>query len=150
MPVPAFEELLIYVMNCLHEREESCNRGIGLLVDLTDFTMSNFSIPVMTKFFMLVQGRLFPVKVESVMFVNAPKWFNTVWSALKQMMSSDFLKTCVHRISFQEMLTSHLEPGWEPYMTDDIFLGTRKAKFIVGEFIEQRKEVESARMIGGV
>lgn len=148
MPIPAFSELLVYVMNCLHEQEENCVNGVGLIADLTDFTMTNFSIPYMTKFLMLVQGRLFPVKVESLLFVNAPKWFGTIWGALKQMMSTDFLKTNVHRVSLNEMV-KHLEPGWEPHMTDDVFLGTRKANEIVAEFIQERKEVESARILGG-
>lgn len=148
MPIPAFSELLVYVMNCLHEQEENCVNGVGLIADLTDFTMTNFSIPYMTKFLMLVQGRLFPVKVESLLFVNAPKWFGTIWGALKQMMSTDFLKTNVHRVSLNEMV-KHLEPGWEPHMTDDVFLGTRKANDIVAEFIQERQEVESARILGG-
>jgi hypothetical protein len=148
IPTPAFEELLVYVINCLHEQEDNCVHGIGLIADLTDFTMSNFSVPVMTKFLMLVQGRTFPCKVESVLFVNAPKWFGTVWGVLKQMMSTDFLKTNVHRISVEEMVMNHLEPGWESFMTDDMFVGKRRAKDIVGEFIEQRREIESSR-IGG-
>jgi hypothetical protein len=148
MPIPAFLELLVYVMNCLHDQEENCVNGVGLIADLTDFTMTNFSIPYMTKFLMLVQGRLFPVKVESLLFVNPPKWFGTVWGALRKMMSTDFLKTKVHRVSLNEMI-NRLEPGWEPHMTDDVFMGTRRASQIVGEFIQDRKEIESARILGG-
>jgi len=147
--VSSFADLLIYVMNCMHEKESACVNGIGLIADLTDFSMSNFSIPYMSKFLMLVQGRQFPVKVECVLFVNAPKWFGTVWGIMKQMMSSDFLKTKVHRISFNDMVRSHLQRGCEAYLTSDVFLGRRNADRIVGEFIEERKALESKRILAG-
>jgi hypothetical protein len=134
-------------MNSMHEKERDCVKGIGLIADLTDFSMSNFSIPYMIKFFMLMQGRLFPVKVESILFTNAPKWFDKIWGILKQMMSSDFLQTSVHRVSINDLVTQNLEPGWERYMTDDLFLGKRNADQIVAEFIEQRKGIERARLL---
>ena len=134
-------------MNSMHEREHDCVKGIGLIADLTDFSMGNFSIPYMSKFFMLVQGRLFPIKVESILFTNAPKWFDKIWGILKQMMGTDFLKTSVHRVSFNGMVTHHLEPGWERYLTDDVFLGQRNANQIVAEFIEQRKGIERSRLV---
>lgn len=147
VPISTFSDLLIYVMNTMHEKERDCVKGIGLIADLTDFSMSNFSIPYMIKFFMLMQGRLFPVKVESILFTNAPKWFDKIWGILKQMMSSDFLQTSVHRVSINDLVTHNLEPGWERYMTDDLFLGKRNADQIVAEFIEQRKGIERSRLL---
>jgi hypothetical protein len=149
IPIHSFSNLLIFVMNCMHETEANCVNGIGLIADLTDFSMANCSIQYMSKFLMLVQGRQFPVKVESIFFVNAPKWFGAVWGIMKQMMSTDFLTTNVHRISFNDLLKSHLEPGWEAHMTTDIFVGTRNADQIVAQFIEQRKGVESSRFTAG-
>lgn len=147
IPIATLSDLLIYVMNSMHDKERDCIKGIGLIADLTDFTMSQFSIPYMIKFFMLVQGRVFPVKVESVLFTNAPKWFDKIWGILKQMMSTEFLHTNVHRVSFHDMVMHHLEPGWERYMTDDVFLGNRNADQIVAEFIEQRKVIERSRLV---
>jgi hypothetical protein len=44
------------------------------------------------------------------------------------------------------LVTQNLEPGWERYMTDDLFLGKRNADQIVAEFIEQRKGIERSRL----
>jgi membrane protease subunit (stomatin/prohibitin family) len=147
--VQAFAEHLVYVMNCMHERESSYVNGIGLIADLSDFTVSNFSIPFMSKFLMLVQGRQVPVKVESVMFLNPPRWFGAVWGVLKTMMSSDFLKTKVHLISFHELFTRHLNPGAPEFLTNDIYLGQRPANDIVAEFIDERKHIESHKILLG-
>ena len=141
-----FSDLLIYVMNCMHEKELDCAQGISLIVDMTDTSMKHFSIPYMSKFFSLVQGRLHPIHVESALFLNAPSWFGTVWSILKQMMSSEFLNSSVHRITFHELVAKHLEPGWEPLMTNDIFIGNRNAREIVNGFIVRRKEIETSRL----
>ena len=150
LSLASFSELVCYVLNCMHEVEVNCVNGIGIIADMSEFTMTNFSIPYMSKFLMLIQGRVFPVKVKSVMFVNPPQWFGRIWTVMKQMMSSDFLKTKVCKISIDEMVLRHLEPGWEPFMTNDIFIGKRNAKAIVSEFIGYRREIERSRILGGV
>lgn len=136
---------LVYVMNCLNEKERNCKNGIGLVANMTDWKMINFSVSYWHRFMATLQGRKSPTRIKLFLLVNPPSWFNKIWLVMKPMMSDDFRKR-VHMISFHA-LKYHLKKGYEVALPDDIHSGRADTDAIIKSFIEERKKVESTRIL---
>ncbi len=92
-----------------------------LLVHLQEFESSNYSKDYWSKFMALLQGRVFPVRIGMVLWVDAPPCFDKVWTSMKysMMLSQDFAKKNF-RISRQE-LWKHLQTDFEQWLPSDEF-----------------------------
>lgn len=143
--VNAVIDNLAYVMGSMLEKEKSATDGIALVANMTEWTMTNFSIPYWNKLMMTLQGHRVPTRVELLLFVNPPSWFGSIWSIMKQMLSEDFGKK-VHIIKL-DRLKEYLAPGFEEYLPDDIQGGMASTAAMVQSFVADRKEIESLKIL---
>lgn len=136
---------LIYVMDCMLEREEAQRDGIGFVANMEDWTMSNFQVNYCYKFMMGLQAKKSPTRVELFLIVNPPGWFGNIWSIMKPMLSEEFRKK-VHMINYDGM-KKYLNPGYEAFLPDDMLYGKKDTAKIVKDFIVERRQLESSRML---
>lgn len=92
-----------------------------LLVHLHEFESSNYNKDYWSKFMALLQGRVFPVRVGMVLWVDPPPSFNRVWTSMKNsmMLSKEFAKNNF-RLGRNE-LWQHFERDFERYLPSDEF-----------------------------
>jgi hypothetical protein len=136
---------LIYVMDCMLEREESQRDGIGFVANMEGWTMSNFQVNYCYKFMMGLQAKKTPTRVQLFLIVNPPAWFGNIWSIMKSMLSEEFRKK-VHIVS-HDGLKKYLVPGYEKMLPDDMIFGKQDTDKIVKDFIVERRQLESSRML---
>lgn len=92
-----------------------------LLVHLQEFESSNYSKDYWSKFMALLQGRVFPVRVGMVLWVDAPPCFDKVWTSMKHsmMLSKEFAEKNI-RVTRHE-LWRHLQNDFEALLPSDEF-----------------------------
>ena len=145
MSTPSVIDNLVYVMDCMLEKEQAQRDGIGFLANMTDWKMSNFSVNYCHKFMMALQSKMTPTRVQLFLIVNPPSWFDSIWKIMKPMLHPEFRRK-VHMISFHKM-KDFLQPGYENYLPDEVHSGRENTNKVVEEFIAQRKQIESNRLI---
>ena len=131
-------------MQCLLERDTN-HEGIGLIANMADWKMSNFSLSYWHKLMMMLQGRRVPTRVELFLILDPPSWFGSIWSITKPILTEAFRRN-VHIITFNEM-GKYVKQGYHNYMPDDVYFGKADTGRIIENFIEYRKRVESARIL---
>lgn len=131
---------LVYVMGTMFEKEQACTDGIGVIMNMTDWKMANFSVKYWHKLMATLQGRRVPTLVSQLLIVNPPSWFGSIWTNMRPMLGEP-LRSNTHRISFHEMERFLME-GFERFMPDEIHNGNRRTRDIVKEYITYRKAVE--------
>eukprot|EP00542_Grammatophora_oceanica_P010177 CAMPEP_0194047186 /NCGR_PEP_ID=MMETSP0009_2-20130614/23607_1 /TAXON_ID=210454 /ORGANISM="Grammatophora oceanica, Strain CCMP 410" /LENGTH=874 /DNA_ID=CAMNT_0038692723 /DNA_START=6 /DNA_END=2630 /DNA_ORIENTATION=+ len=139
----AMMDNLVYVMQCMLEKEQAAEKGIGFIANMTDMKMTNFSVPYCHKLLQTLQGRRCPTKVELFLIVNPPSWFGSIWSIMKPMLGDDFQQN-VHIVTIHGM-KNFLASGYEAHLPDDIASGRAATGSMVGNFIEERKQKEASR-----
>lgn len=138
-------EMSVFIMNYRHEtNEQSCTDGIGVLVNMNGWTMRNFSVPFVHTVCLLIQGFLFPARISTFMFVDAPSWFGSIWSIMKPMLAPSFRRR-VHFVKISK-LPDYMAPGFEKYLPDDIYGGQASTDEIIHNFIEERKLVDAQKL----
>lgn len=145
MSTNSFMDSLVYVMNCLLEKERNCKNGIGAVINMTDWRMTNFNVSYWHRFMMTLQGRRSPCRVQLVLLVNCPPWFGKIWMMMRTMLSDDFRKK-MHMVSFHAM-RHHMKRGFEQHLPDDIHSGRADTDLLLKGFIEDRKRIESSRIM---
>ena len=68
---------LIYVINCMSEKEQNSKKGIGFLACMNDWTMGNFDTNYCYQFMMGLQSVIVPVAVE--LFLRYTFTFELYW-----------------------------------------------------------------------
>jgi hypothetical protein len=136
---------LIYVMDCMMEKENAQRDGIGFVANMTDWSMSNFAVSYCYKFMMGLQATKSPTRVQYFLIVNPPNWFGNIWSIMKPMLHPEFRKK-VHMIPFADM-KKYLAPGFEALLPDDMFSGLQNTNKLIEDFILERRIIESRRML---
>lgn len=127
-------------MGTMLEKEQTCTDGIGVIMNMTDWNMSNFSVKYWHKLMTTLQGRRVPTRVSMLLVVNPPSWFGSIWAIMRPMLGEPF-RSNVFRISFHEM-DRHLMNGYERFLPDEMHTGHMKTSKIVRDFIAERKKVE--------
>lgn len=61
---------LVYVINCMLEKEVNARNGIGFIACMNDWKMSNFEVNYCYQFMMALQAMVVPVTVELFLIVN--------------------------------------------------------------------------------
>jgi CRAL/TRIO domain len=145
-PMDIFFDLLVYVMNCMLEKEHGSVHGLGVVANMTGWKMENFSVPYWHKFLMILQGYRVPTRISLFLIVNPPFWFGSIWKIMKTMMSEDFQKK-VAVIGFDE-LDRYLMDGCFHHLPDDVEGGTLNTDMLVKAFIAERKAIESKPLYG--
>lgn len=140
-PTDTFIDLLVYTMNCMLEKEHGSVHGLGLVANMTGWTMESFGVPYWHKFLMTLQGYRAPTRISLFLIVNPPYWFGSIWKIMKPMMSKDFQKK-VAVIGFDE-LDRYLMDGCRRHLPDDLEGGELNTDTLVKNFIAERKAVES-------
>ena len=127
-------------MSTMLEKEQACSDGIGVIMNMTDWKMSNFSVKYWHKLMTMLQGRRIPTRVSMLLIVNPPSWFGSIWAIMRPMVSEPF-RSNVFRISFHEM-ERFLASGFERFLPDEMHMGCMKTNQIVREFIAERERIE--------
>lgn len=131
---------LVYAMGTMLEKEQACIDGIGVIANMTDWKMANFSVKYWHKLMMTLQGKRVPARVVMLLIVNPPSWFGSIWTIMRPMLSEP-LRSNVLRIPFHEM-DRYLANGFERFLPDEMHTGYNKTSLIVRDFIVERKRVE--------
>jgi CRAL/TRIO domain len=138
---------LVYVMNYCSQVVEHQSTGGERVSDLTfvanmnDWTMSHYSTDYCWQFMQCLQGRMFPVRVQTFLIVNPPPWFGSVWKMMKPMLSASFAQR-VHMIDEKTELPQFFQPGFEQHLPDDFETGLAKTKELVSNFVRYQSLVE--------
>mmetsp|Transcript_52763 Transcript_52763/g.78840 ORF Transcript_52763/g.78840 Transcript_52763/m.78840 type:complete len:667 (-) Transcript_52763:1055-3055(-) len=148
-PISTMIDSVVYIMNCMLEKEKTCGDGLAVVADCTDFKMNNFSVAYASKLMMALQGRRNPTRVCLFLFVNPPSWFGSIYSTIMQpMMSEDFRKR-VHRINEKD-LKKYLSKGFEQFLPSELSTGKANSAELVKDFIVNRKQIEGQRLLESV
>jgi hypothetical protein len=139
-PVDTIIDNLVYVMECMLDNEQTCTDGIGVIANMTDWQMTNFTVAYWLKLMLNLQGRCVPTRVGLFLIVNPPSWFGSIWRITKPMLSEDFRKH-VHMIKVADM-SEFLAPGFKHFLPDDMHGGKAPTDAVIKNFIAERKIIE--------
>ena len=90
----------------------------------------------------VLQGRIFPAKVDLFIILNPPLWFGKVWAIMKPMLSENFRKK-VHIIQEDE-LPYFMELDFEKYLPDEVRGGQVDTDALVKDFVRFHQHLERA------
>lgn len=138
---------LVYVMGTMLEKEQACVDGIGIIMNMTDWKMANFSVKYWHKLMMTLQGRRVASRVSMLLIVNPPSWFGSIWAIMRPMLSEP-LRSSVVRIPFHEM-DRYLANGYERFLPDEMHTGSMKTSQIVRDYIAERIRIEKMQKARG-
>ena len=139
-------DLVVYVMNCMLEKEHGSIHGLGLVANMAGWTMENFSVSYWHKLLITLQGHRVPTRISVFLLVDPPSWFDSIWTIMKPMMSDDFQEKVA--IVSSGDLERYLMDGYEQYLPDDMAVGKMCTKHIVKAFVSERKAIESTSRLG--
>jgi hypothetical protein len=140
MSTDAIIDNLVYVMGTMLEKDQSCTDGIGVIMNMTDWKIANFSVKYWHKLMATLQCRRVPTHVSLLLIVNPPSWFGSIWTIMRPRLSEP-LRSKVHRVSFYEM-ERFLMVDYARYMPDEIHYGRLNTRQIVTGFLAERKSIE--------
>jgi len=86
-PEPVLMRTFIYCLERATERAEAQTKGIVVLANLSNWSMSRFSTRIVNSFFGTVR-KYFPVIVHRILFLNAPGWFFKVLTMYQSFIAS--------------------------------------------------------------
>ncbi|CAJ1961485.1 unnamed protein product [Cylindrotheca closterium] len=133
---------MTYIFNDMSLTEEQCRNGVAMIIDLNHWTLKNFTPECSNKFFKALQYQV-PTKVETVLIVNAPRWFPKLYRHLfKKMMAKSFSKK-VHILKKSEQLQTHLAEGYEKYLPVEMGYWVDSTE-IVDDFIDWKRHNEES------
>ena len=70
MSVSSYINNLVYVMDCMVEKESAQRDGIGAVANTTDWSMANFRVNYCYKLMIGLQGMKTPMRVKLFLIVN--------------------------------------------------------------------------------
>jgi len=135
-------DLVVYVMNCMLEKEHGSVHGLGLVANMSGWKMENFSVSYWHKFLITLQGHRVPTRISAFLIVDPPIWFGSIWSIMKPMMSDDFAEKIA--VVSSEELGNYLMDGWRIHLPDDMEGGLLNTNTLIKSFIAERKAIESS------
>ena len=115
MPVSSYMNNLVYVMDCMVEKESAQRDGIGFVANRVNYCY---------KLMIGLQGMKTPMRVKMFLIVNQPSWFASIWKIMKAMPNEEFGNK-VHMIKF-EMMELHLSPEFRDCLPDNGVGGGRQ------------------------
>ncbi|CAJ1936019.1 unnamed protein product [Cylindrotheca closterium] len=124
---------LVYVINCMAEKEGNAKNGIGFIACMNDWKMSNFEVNYCYQFMMVLQAVVVPVAVELFLIVNPPSWFGGIWKIMKPMLAPSFRKKV--KVIKEPMLDNYLMEGYQQYLPDDLATGTVDTFQLAQDFV---------------
>lgn len=128
-------ESLCYIFNDMSDTEEKCRTGVSVISNLKGFTQEHFNYDQWYQFMMTLQGKIVPTKVNLILIVNAPSWFEkTIWKKMKTTMPQSFSKK-VHVIS-DSKLGDYLMEDYRAYLPDELANGYRSSQEIVEDYVD--------------
>lgn len=142
---PTYEiiENLIYVLENLMIEDPDYKRGISMIFDLQGWTMVNFNRDYWSRLFRVLQGRVFPARINLLLFINIPTWFERTWSITRSMLQDKFKARTFFLDSTSE-LKNFLMDGYKDYLPDDIEGGTASTQDMTHDYILYQKFLDKA------
>ena len=132
---------LTYVLDSIYERHRDPTRTVGLIANMNDWKMENFSLDCTLKFMEVLQGNAGPNQVDLFLIVNPPTSFRNVWKKLKPRLQPSFReRVCL--ISEYDLGT-FLDSGYEEHLPSELSLGSANADELVRNFVCFRMFVEA-------
>lgn len=138
-PTDELLKCLVYLLSYMSEREQNCSEGIAFMVNMENWSYSNFSVSYCRQFFETMQGR-FPTRIRCFLIINPPSWFGAIWRIIKSIVTKDFADK-VHMPTFEQMLP-FLHPENSIDDLPDEFGGKLEMDQVVDDFIDYRRRVE--------
>ena len=135
---------VLYVMDSMDRVESNGSRQkMGLIANVTDFTMDNFSNDFCKQFVDALQGKKGPVHVDLVLLVNPSAAFEKkAWPVMKTLLSSSF-KNKVHMIQ-SDQFNDFLVPGFDMLLPNEFAnVGQLNVEELVEDFTRYREYLEA-------
>lgn len=139
-PTDNMIDLVVYVMNCMLEKEHGSVHGLGLVANMAGWKMENFSVSYWHKFLMTLQGHRVPTRISAFLIIDPPSWFGSIWTIMKPMMSDDFREKVV--VVSSDELENYLMVGYRDFLPDDMEGGRLSTDTLVKTFTAERKAIE--------
>jgi hypothetical protein len=128
-------ESLCYVLNDMSDTEEKCRNGVAFISNMKGFEIENFNVDHWFQFMMTLQGNLVPTKVNLLLIVNAPSWFQQdVWKKMKPALSASFSKN-VHMIK-SDKLSDYLMDDYREFLPTELSHGYLDINELVEDYID--------------
>lgn len=131
---------LVYVFQCMQEKEFNSAEGVAFIANMADWKMENFSVPYCHEFMKVLMGHVVPTNVRLFLIVDPPTWFGSVWTIMCQVLTKEFTKR-IHLIRSTE-IGNYLADEYEKVLPDEISGGMGDTKQMVSDFVTYRKFVE--------
>lgn len=134
-------DLIVYVMSTMLEKESGSVHGLGLVANMADWTMENFTVSYWHKLLITLQGHRVPTRISVFLIVDPPSWFDSIWKIMKPMMSDDFRDKVA--VVSSKHLQVYLMDEYQRYLPDEMHGGRMNTSHIVKAFVAERKAIES-------
>lgn len=129
-------ESLCYVLNDLSSTQSQCRVGVTMIVNMKKWARDNFDQEMWVKMIRILQGDLVPTKVNTVLLVDAPEDFRTVFELLEQLMPYAFFKKV--RFVKTNKLGDYLKDGFNEFLPNDFKRGWLSCDEVVEDYIDQK------------
>lgn len=137
---------LLYVMDSMYERHRDTKRSVGLIVNLKGWKKEAYhksSHQLSERLINILLGRTAPVRLDVLIMVNRPKWFETMWnSKIKPRLAPEILAK-IHIMPDEQGLSALLQPGCEPHLPNELEMGRINLDDLVHDFVAFRLFVEA-------
>ena len=133
---------LVYAMDAVYERHRDMSRTMGLLVNMKGWTKDSFKLEVFQEMMGVLQGRKAPFRIDLLIMVNRPKWFDSIWTTVVEPQLKPEFRKKVQMIH-EDSLNRLFKPGFEAYLPDDLKAGTASTDDLVNDFIAFRMFLEA-------
>lgn len=138
-PTETILDSIFYTTFAMHEHEDTWDKGIGVILNMADWTVSRHDIYPWDTLLEALFGKSMPVKVTKVLVVNPPSGFSEIWRMLYRTFQENLLEVPVDDFG------GELMEGFERFLPDDVVSGNKVTVDMLSEIIEERMAVEMYR-----
>lgn len=151
LSIDTLMDSILYVVNAMLEKEQSCQEGIGILVNMKDWSSQKSSYQYFSQFLMKIIRGTVPVRLRSIILLYPPTWFtNKLW-LLRPIISKE-MKDKIVLVHHENELAPYLMPCYQRYLPDDICSSsyggsTQNTDDMVRDYIMYRRYMENVRRL---
>lgn len=139
-PVVNIIDNLVYVLQCMEEKEFNCRMGVAFIANMAGWKRENFAVEYCHEFMKALMGQHSPLHIKLFLIVDPPSWFESVWRIMRQVLTKEFRKTV--RLIQSKDIGDYLADGYEEFLPSDMSGGRANTAEMVQDFITYRKYVE--------
>lgn len=136
-----------YTLQCMNENEAECRNGITIINYLKGYGLKNHDTELGDAMVRIMTGSIIPLKVNTVLLVDAPKIFSQALKLSKTFMTQSLRKKL--KIVKTKDLGDYLMPGYQEHLPNEMAIGWRDGAEVVEDFVDQKRFEESMPFGGG-